>query len=106
MNTYRKIKLDHTPQSLETQQTLNELCKEYKGIFLLHKGDIGCAKLPTMDMDTGDQPPFTQKPYTIPLKHTEWVCEELDMLEKAENISRVFVHHIVLLLLCQRSSIR
>ena len=28
-----------------------------------------------------------QKPYTLPLKYNQWVCEELEMLEKAGIIS-------------------
>ena len=88
VNTHRKINLDHTLQSQETQQTLGKLCEEYKAIFLLHQGDIGHAKLLTMDIDTGDHPPIVQKPYTLPLKHSQWVHEELGMLEKAGIISK------------------
>ena len=77
VNTYRKNNVAHTPHSLETVQTLNKLCEEYKDIFLLHQGDIGHTKLLAMDIDTGDHPPTTQKPFTLPLKHTQLVCGEL-----------------------------
>ena len=40
VNIHRKICQDHTPQSLETQQVLNELCEEYKYIFSLHQGKL------------------------------------------------------------------
>ena len=40
-----------------------------------------------MDIDTGDNPPIAQKPYTLPLRHTLWVHEELEMLEKARIFS-------------------
>ena len=40
-----------------------------------------------MDIDTRDHPPIAQKPYTLPLKHTQWVHEELEMLEVAGVIS-------------------
>ena len=66
VNTQRKIYLDHIPQSLETQQALNRLCKEYKDILLLHQGYRDHTKLYAMDTDRGDHPPFTQKPYTLP----------------------------------------
>ena len=46
-----KINLDHTSQSLETQQALNKLFKEYKDIFSLHQGGIGHTQLLTMDID-------------------------------------------------------
>ena len=41
-----------------------------------------------MDSDTGDHPPTVQKPYTLPQKHTQWVCNELEMLQKAGIISQ------------------
>ena len=30
-----------------------------------------------VEIDTGDNLPITQKPYTLPLKHTTWVQTEL-----------------------------
>ena len=41
-----------------------------------------------MEIDTGDSPPITQKPYTLPLKHAKWVQKELEILEKAGVIVR------------------
>ena len=41
-----------------------------------------------VEIDTGDSPPITQKPYTLPLKHTKWVQRELEILEKAGVIVR------------------
>ena len=35
----------------------------------------------TMDIDTGDSPPLAQKPYTLPLKHYDWVQQEIESLE-------------------------
>ena len=46
------------------------------------------TKLYTMDIDTGDHPPIVQNPYTLPFKHTPWVRDELEMLEKAGIISQ------------------
>ena len=62
--------------------------RNIKDIFSLHQGDIGHAKLVAMDIDTGDHPPLVQKPYMLKLKHTQWIWEELEMLEKAEIISQ------------------
>ena len=31
-----------------------------------------------MDIDTGDSPPSTKKPYTLPLKHYDLVQQELE----------------------------
>ena len=36
-----------------------------------------------MEIDTGDSLPVAQSPYTLPLKHYEWVQKEIEMLEKA-----------------------
>ena len=41
-----------------------------------------------VEIDTGDNLPITQKPYTLPLKHTTWVQRELEILEKASVIVR------------------
>ena len=41
-----------------------------------------------MEINTGDSPPITQKPYTLPLKHATWVQKELEILEKARVIVR------------------
>ena len=50
--------------------------------------DIGKTALIEMEIDTGDSPPITQKPYTLPLKHATWVQKELEILEKAGVIVR------------------
>ena len=41
-----------------------------------------------MDIDTGDHPPICQKPYTLALKHYEWVQKEVEQLERAGIITR------------------
>ena len=41
-----------------------------------------------MDIDKGDQPPICQKPYTLALKHYEWVQKEVEQLEIAGIITR------------------
>ena len=41
-----------------------------------------------MEIDTGDSPPITQRPYTLPLKHATWVQKELEIQEKAGVIIR------------------
>ena len=39
-------------------------------------------------MDTGDNPPICQKPYTLPLKHYSWVQQEIKTLECAGVIKK------------------
>ena len=41
-----------------------------------------------MDIPTGDSPPITQRPYTLALKHVQWVQEEIEILEKAGIIAK------------------
>ena len=50
--------------------------------------NIGMTPLITMEIDTGDSPPISQRPYNLPLKHSDWVQRELDTLEKAGVITR------------------
>ena len=61
---------------------------EFSDIFSTDYGDIGKTPLLEVEIDTGDSLPITQKPYTLPLKHTEWVQRELEILEKAGVIVR------------------
>ena len=41
-----------------------------------------------MDIDTGDHPPICQKPYTLALKHYEWVQKEVEQLGRTGIITR------------------
>ena len=41
-----------------------------------------------MDIPTGDSPPVTQRPYTLALKHVQWVQEEIEVLEKGRGHSK------------------
>ena len=41
-----------------------------------------------MDIDTGDSPPVSSRPYTLPLKHYEWVQREMESLEHAGVITK------------------
>ena len=41
-----------------------------------------------MEIDTGNSVPLAQSPYTLPLKHYDWVRREIETLEKAGIIER------------------
>ena len=41
-----------------------------------------------MEIDTGDSLPVAQSPYTLPLKHYDWVHQEIETLEKSGVIER------------------
>ena len=85
---HRKINLQDADVSDKHQKAFQDLCHEFKDIFLVDSGDIGETPLVEMEIDTGDSPPISQKPYTLPLKHAEWVQKELEILEKASVIVR------------------
>ena len=88
IEVHRKINLQDADVSDEHRNAFKELCHEFKDIFSVDSGDIGKTPLVEMEIDTGDSPPITQKPYTLPLKHAEWVQKELEILEKAGVIVR------------------
>ena len=72
----------------EETKAFKELCEKYSDVFSENSGDIGRTSLIKMDIDTGDNPPVCQRPYTLPLKHAEWVKKELNILEAAGIIVR------------------
>ena len=49
---------------------------------------MGKTPLLKMDIPTGDSPPITQRPYTLALRHVQWVQEEIEILEKAGIIAK------------------
>ena len=83
-----KVELQDADVSEEHHNAFKELYKEFKDIFSVDSSYIGKNPLVEMEIDTGDSPPITQKPYTLPLKHAEWVQKELEILEKAGVIVR------------------
>ena len=72
----------------EQQNAFKELCDEYKDIFSTNSSNIEKTPLIEMEIATGDSPPITQRPYTLPLKHATWVQKKLEILEKAGVIGR------------------
>ena len=83
IDVHRKVELQDAEVSEEHQNAFKELCNEFKDIFSVDSSDIGKTPLVEMEIDTGDSPPITQKSYTLPLKHAEWVQKEFEILEKA-----------------------
>ena len=88
IEVHRKIELQDADVTEVQQNAFRELCNEFKDIFSIDSSDIGKPSLIKMEIDTGDSPPITQKPYTLPLKHATWVHKELEILEKAGVIVR------------------
>ena len=88
IEVHRKVVLQDANILDEQRQAFKDLCTEFKDIFSTDSGDIGKTPLLEVEMDTGDSPLITQKPYTLPLKHTKWLQRELEILEKAGVIVR------------------
>ena len=88
IETQRKVKLQDAYITEIDKARFRYLCKEFVDVFSKNSEDIGHTPLVTMDIDTGDSPPVCQKPYSLPLKHVEWVQKELEILETAGVIQR------------------
>ena len=74
--------------SADVCQRFEELCEEYGEAFSKHNEDIGRTKLVKIDIETGDSPPVSSRPYTLPFKHYELVQREIESLEWAGVIKK------------------
>ena len=83
-----KPKLKDAEVSEEWREKFNSLFKQYSNVFSSSSADIGKTPIVQMEIDTGDNPPISQRPYSLALKHVEWVRQELEALEKAQIITR------------------
>ena len=77
----RKVQLQDKTITTDIKQKFEELCKEYGEAFSKNNEEISRTKLVRIDIDTGDRPPVSSRPYTLPLKHYEWVQREIESLE-------------------------
>ena len=84
----RKVQLQDKNITTDIRQKFEELCEEYGEAFSKNNEDISRTKLVKMDIDTGDRPPVSSRPYTLPLKHYEWVQREIESLEHAGVITK------------------
>ena len=71
-----------------TRCTFDTLRGKYPKVFSKGNEDIGRTQLVTMDINTGDSPPVSSRPYTLALKHHRWVQEEIETLERAGIITK------------------
>ena len=84
----RKVQLQDKDITTDIRQKFEKLCEEYREAFSKNNEDISRTKLVKMDIDTGDSPPVSSRPYTLPLKHYEWVQGEIESLECAGVITK------------------
>ena len=83
-----KVQLQDKTITTDIRQKFEELCEEYGEVFSKNNEDIGRTKLVKMDIDTGNSPPVSSRPYTLPLKHYERVQREIEFLECAGVITK------------------
>ena len=83
-----KVQLQNKNIMTDIRQKFEELCEEYGEAFSKNNEDIDRTKLVKMDIDTGDSPLVSSRPYTLPLKHYEWVQREIESLEHAGVITK------------------
>ena len=82
----RRVELEDAVISEEKKECFAQLCSEYDDVSSKNNQDMGKTTPIEMEINTGDSLPVTQSPYTLPLKHYEWVWKEIEMLENAEVI--------------------
>ena len=85
---HSRVELKDQEITQETRERFEKLKGKYPKVFSINSQDIGCTNLVTMHVDTGDNPPICQKPYTLPLKHYSWVQQEIETLEHAGVIKK------------------
>ena len=88
VDEHRKAELQDAVVTEKERNQFKQLCEEFTEVFSKSSEDIGRTPLVTMEIETRDSPPVSQKPYNLALKHVEWVQKELQILEKAGVIER------------------
>ena len=84
----RKVELEDADIKDATRVSFEALCEQQHEAFSKNNKDIGHTQLIEMEIDTGDSLPVAQSPYTLPLKHYDWVRQEIETLEKSGVIER------------------
>ena len=100
----RRVELEDAVISKETKECFAQLCSEYDDVFSKNNQDIGKTTLIEMEIDTGDSLPVAQSPYTLPLKHYEWVQKEIEMLKKAGVIVKSLFPWVSLVIVVPKKS--
>ena len=84
----RKVELEDADIKEATRVSFEALCEQQHEAFSKNNKDIGRTQLIEMEIDTGDSLPVAQSQYTLPLKHYDWVRQEIETLEKSGVIER------------------
>ena len=85
---HRKVDLEDKVIKAETKEKFHKLYNRYDNLISKNSADIGKTLLVEMDIDTGDSPPIACRPYTLPLKHHDWVKKEIEILDRTGIIDK------------------
>ena len=88
----RKVDLQDANITPGMRSVFDTLCEKYPKVFSKENEDIGRTQLVTMDINTGDSPLVSSRPYTLALKHHRWVQEEIETLERVGVITKSMSH--------------
>ena len=83
---YKTLGLQDTPIDKQIKIDLEKVLEANKDSFAEDERQIGITPLIKMSIDTSDHPPIAKEPYTLAIKHHEWVKEEIDKLLEASVI--------------------
>ena len=87
--SHQKPKLQDAPINQRTKLELEQLLIRKSDCFAEDEHQLGTTPLITMSIDTGDHPPVAERPYTLALKHHDWVKAEIVKLLKLELLEKV-----------------
>ena len=62
VEVHRKVNLQDAKVTVENLQMFKDLCEKYEDILSKDSTDIGRTPLVTMEIDTRDSPPISQRP--------------------------------------------
>ena len=82
----RKVDLQDADIKPTTRSAFDELCERYPTIFSRGIKDIGRTHY--NGHRHGRKPPVSFRPYTLALKHHQWVQDEIETLERAGVITK------------------
>ena len=82
------IKLRDAEVSQEHRVAFEGLCEEFTDVFSQNSADLGKTPLMRMEIPTGDNPPISQRPYGLALRHVQWVQDEIEILERVGVITK------------------
>ena len=88
VEAHRKVDLKDKKIKEETRHEFSKLSDQFDDIISKESDNIGKILMVETDINTGDSPPIASKPYTLSLKHYDWVQKEITTLERAGIITK------------------